>query len=69
MRKYLKRYFIASRVTNPNFDTDDLYAFWDIFVEDAKCSMLGSPDYDKLNTDVDIYYEFESDAFYIRSSS
>ena len=37
-------------------------AFWDIFVEDAKCSMLGSPDYDKLNTDVDIYYEFESDA-------
>jgi hypothetical protein len=53
-----------SRVTNPNFDTDDLYAFWDIFVEDAKCSMLGSPDYDKLNTDVDIYYEFESDALF-----
>ena len=53
-----------SRVTNPNFDTDDLYAFWDIFVEDAKCSMLGSPDYDKINTDVDIYYEFESDALF-----
>ena len=53
-----------SRVTNPNFDTDDLYAFWNIFVEDAKCSMLGNPDYDKLNTDVDIYYEFESDALF-----
>ena len=26
--------------------------------------MLGSPDYDKLNTDVDIYYEFESDALF-----
>ena len=52
------------KLTNPNFDVDDLYAFWDIFVEDAKCSMLGSPDYDKLNTDVDIYYEFESDALF-----
>lgn len=51
-----------SRVTNPNFDIDDLYTFWDIFLEDAKCSMPGSLDYDKLNTDVDIYYEFESDA-------
>ena len=51
-------------MTDPNFDSDDLYAFWDIFVEDAKCSMSSSPDYDKLNTDVDIFYEYESDALF-----
>jgi len=34
------------RVTDPNFDSDDLYAFWDIFVADAKCSMRNNPDYD-----------------------
>ena len=33
-----------SRVTDPNFDSDDLYAFWDIFVADAKCSMSSNPD-------------------------
>ena len=53
-----------SRVTDPNFDSDDLYAFWDIFVADAKCSMSSNPDYDKLNTDVDIFYEYESDALF-----
>jgi hypothetical protein len=50
------------KVTDPNFDSDDLYAFWDIFVADAKCSMRNNPDYDKLNTLVDIYYEYESAA-------
>ena len=25
------------KVSDPNFDSDDLYAFWDIFVADAKC--------------------------------
>ena len=53
-----------SIITDPNFDYDDLYAFWDIFVADAKCSMSSNPDYDKLNTDVDIFYEFESDALF-----
>lgn len=53
-----------SRLTSPNFNTDDLYAFWDVFVEDAKCSMIGSPEYDKVNTDVDIYFEYESDALF-----
>ena len=51
-----------SFVTDPNFDSDNLYAFWDIFVADAKCSMRNSPDYDKLNTIVDMYYEYESAA-------
>ena len=51
-----------SKVTDPNFDSDDLYAFWDIFVADAKCSMSSNPEYDELNTDVDIFYEYESDA-------
>ena len=27
------------KVTDSNFDSDDLYAFWYLFVEDAKCSM------------------------------
>ena len=27
------------KVADPNFDSNDLYAFWDIFVADAKCSM------------------------------
>ena len=53
-----------SKVTDPNFDSDDLYAFWDIFVADAKCSMSSNPDYDELNTDVDIFYEYESDALF-----
>mgnify|MGYP003312933515 FL=1 len=35
-----------SKVTDPNFDSDDLYAFWDIFVADAKCSMSSNLDYD-----------------------
>jgi hypothetical protein len=48
------------KVTDPNFDSDDLYAFWDIFVADAKCSMINNPDYDKLNNIVDIFYEYES---------
>ena len=52
------------RVADPNFDSNDLYAFWDIFVADAKCSMSSSPDYDKLNTDVYIFYEYESDALF-----
>ena len=51
-----------SKVTDPNFDSDDLYAFWNIFVEDAKCSMSNNPDYDKLNSVVDIFYEYESAA-------
>ena len=53
-----------SRVTDPSFDSDDLYAFWDIFVADAKCSMNSSPDYDKLNKVVDMYYEYESAALF-----
>ena len=53
-----------SKLSDPNFDSDDLYAFWNIFVEDAKCSMGSNPDYDKINTDVDIYYEYESDALF-----
>ena len=52
------------KLADPNFDSDNLYAFWDIFVADAKCSMSSSPDYDKLNTDVDIFYEYESDALF-----
>ena len=52
------------KLADPNFDSDDLYAFWDIFVADAKCSMSSNPDYDKLNTDVDIFYEYESDALF-----
>ena len=51
-------------VADPNFDSNDLYAFWDIFVADAKCSMSSNPDYDKLNTDVYIFYEYESDALF-----
>ena len=51
-----------SKVTDPNFDSDDLYAFWNIFVEDAKCSMSNNPDYDKLNSVVDVFYEYESAA-------
>ena len=51
-----------SKVTDPNFDSDDLYAFWDIFVEDAKCSMSNNPDYDKLNSVVNVFYEYESAA-------
>ena len=50
------------RVTDPNFDSDDLYAFWDIFVADAKCSMRNNPDYDNLNSIVNMYYEYESAA-------
>ena len=41
-----------SKVTDPNFDSDDLYAFWDLFVQDAKCSMNNSPEYDKLNSNL-----------------
>ena len=52
------------KVADPNFDSNDLYAFWDIFVADAKCSMSSSPEYDKLNTDVYIFYEYESDALF-----
>ena len=51
-----------SKVTDPNFDSDDLYAFWDIFVKDAKCSMSNNPDYDKLNSVVNVFYEYESAA-------
>ena len=51
-----------SKLTDPNFDSDDLYAFWDIFVEDAKCSMSNNPDYDKLNSVVNVFYEYESAA-------
>ena len=51
-----------SKVTDPNFDSDDLYAFWDLFVQDAKCSMNNSPEYDKLNSVVNIFYEYESAA-------
>ena len=29
-----------SFVTDPNFDSDNLYAFWDIFVADAKFKFL-----------------------------
>ena len=68
MKKSQLKYFIValimSKVTDPNFDSDDLYAFWDIFVADAKCSMSSSPEYDKLNTDVYIFYEYESDALF-----
>ena len=53
-----------SRLTDSNFDSDDLYAFWDIFVADAKCSMNNSPDYGKLNKIVDMYYEYESAALF-----
>ena len=52
------------KVADPNFDSNDLYAFWDIFVADAKCSLSSSPEYDKLNTDVYIFYEYESDALF-----
>ena len=53
-----------SKVTDPNFDYDDLYAFWEIFIADAKCSMTSSPEYNKINTDVNIFYEYESDALF-----
>ena len=52
------------KLADPNFDSDNLYAFWDIFVADAKCSMSSNPDFDKLNTDVHIFYEYESDALF-----
>ena len=57
------------KVTDSNFDSDDLYAFWHLFVEDAKCSMNNKPDYDKLNTVVDIYYEYESAALSARGET
>ena len=50
------------KVSDPNFDSDDLYAFWDIFVEDAKCSMRNNPDYREQNSIVDIFYEYDSAA-------
>ena len=53
-----------SKVTDPNFDSDNLYAFWEIFIADAKCSMTSSPEYNKINTDVNIFYEYESDALF-----
>ena len=42
-------------------DKYDLMAYWDKFVEDARCSMTGNPDFSKTNSSINIFFEYESD--------
>ncbi len=36
-------------------------AYWDKFVEDAKCSMISRPDFGSTNSLVNIFFEYENE--------
>ena len=42
-------------------DKYDLMAYWDKFVEDAGCSMIGRPDFSITNSSVNIFFEYENE--------
>ncbi len=44
-----------------NSDRYDLMAYWDKFVADAKCSMIGNPDYSDTNSSINIFFEHETE--------
>ncbi len=44
-----------------NSDRYDLMAYWDKFVADAKCSMIGNPDYSDTNSSINIFFEYETE--------
>ena len=42
-------------------DRYDLMAYWDKFIEDAKCSMISRPDFSLTNSSVNIFFEYETE--------
>ena len=42
-------------------DKYDLMAYWEKFVEDAKCSMISKPDFSLTNKSVNVFFEYETE--------
>ena len=50
---------LYSCVDYTNVDDKDLMSYWNLFVEDVKCSR-GGPDYGEINTSVDLKFDIQT---------
>lgn len=50
---------ISSCVDYTNVDSSDLMSYWNLFVEDVKCSR-GGPDYGEINTIVNLKFDIQT---------